>query len=203
MQRWIHLEPADARRVAWRNGRGETLELALWPPDAAFEDGDFEWRVSLAGVTEDGAFSSFAGFERALVVLDGRGLELDHGDEGGRVRMRPLEPHAFDGGWVTWAKLVDGPVRDFGVIVRRGLWRVELDVLRLGERRTRFELEGQAHGFLHVASGALEARLDGEEETVEAAAGDSVWVLPSGRGAELEARGLESGTLALFARMAP
>src|SRR5258708_2763617 len=56
------LTPADARRVPWKNGRGVTDELALWPPGASFERGDFDWRIACAGVDAAGPFSAFPGF---------------------------------------------------------------------------------------------------------------------------------------------
>src|SRR5687767_10413887 len=37
----VHLHPADARLVPWKNGRGVTRELALWPEGASLERGDF------------------------------------------------------------------------------------------------------------------------------------------------------------------
>ncbi|MBM3986021.1 MAG: hypothetical protein FJ296_10095, partial [Planctomycetes bacterium] len=73
------LRAADARRVPWRNGRGVTEELALAPPGASFERGDFDWRVARATVAQAGPFSAFPGFERVLVVVQGAGLRLEHG----------------------------------------------------------------------------------------------------------------------------
>ena len=71
MREVLHLSRDDARRVPWKNGRGATEELALWPRDSRFEQDDFEWRISKAVVDESGPFSMFPGFERILVVLRG------------------------------------------------------------------------------------------------------------------------------------
>ncbi|HKX45833.1 MAG TPA: HutD family protein, partial [Planctomycetota bacterium] len=42
------LSAADAREVRWKNGRGVSREVAVWPEGSAFERGDFGWRVALA-----------------------------------------------------------------------------------------------------------------------------------------------------------
>ena len=47
----LHQTSADSRRVPWRNGRGTTEELAIWPAGATLERGDFDWRISKARVT--------------------------------------------------------------------------------------------------------------------------------------------------------
>jgi environmental stress-induced protein Ves len=52
----VLLPPGGGRSVAWKNGRGVTRELWVWPPEARFEAGDFDWRVSIAGVAVDGPF---------------------------------------------------------------------------------------------------------------------------------------------------
>ena len=43
MPEFLHLRPGDARRVPWKNGRGVTEELAVWPPEASFERGGKVW----------------------------------------------------------------------------------------------------------------------------------------------------------------
>ena len=67
----LQLGAADARVLPWKNGRGTTTELALWPPDSNFEGGEFDWRLSIAPVDEPGPFSSFPGVERILTVTQG------------------------------------------------------------------------------------------------------------------------------------
>lgn len=79
MPEFLHLRPGDARRVPWKNGRGVTEELAVWPPEASFERGDFDARISLSSVQEPGPFSPFPGFDRVLLVTKGGGLRLSHG----------------------------------------------------------------------------------------------------------------------------
>ncbi|HVS18943.1 MAG TPA: HutD family protein [Planctomycetota bacterium] len=196
----VHLGLDDARATPWRNGGGTTRELWLWPEGARFEALDFDLRVARARVARDGPFSEFPGFERLLVVLDGAGLELEHG--GRRARLRPLEPYRFDGGEPAGARLVRGAVEDLNVLVRHATAAVELEVLRLGARAVRTTLErGQA--FAHLASGSAQARVTGEDEPFELEAGDSLWVDGLAGGEELDLRGGDADTLAVVVRLMP
>ncbi|WP_277870909.1 HutD family protein [Cryobacterium sp. MDB1-18-1] len=60
--------------VAWRNGGGWTSTVAVAPPAATMDD--FDWRVSIATIAGDSAFSEFAGIDRYLVPLSAAGLDL-------------------------------------------------------------------------------------------------------------------------------
>ena len=77
------------RRMPWKNGGGETTEIAVSPQNASLEA--FDWRVSMARVESDGPFSAFPGIDRTLAVLEGQGIELDAGRAGaGACRGRAL-----------------------------------------------------------------------------------------------------------------
>jgi uncharacterized protein len=107
--------PAAGRRaVPWRNGGGVTREVAAEPADSA----EFDWRISLAEVEASGPFSTFAGVDRCIVLLDGPAMTLTI--EGVEHRLRPLEPLVFDGGSTTHCDVPDGPTRDLNVMTRRG-----------------------------------------------------------------------------------
>lgn len=183
-----HLAPDDARRLPWKNGRGVTEELALWPAHATFERGDFEWRISKARVEEAGPFSAFPGFDRILVVTHGEGLVLAHPDGRARVKLRKLEPYTFSGDDMTSAELVRGGVADFNVLTRRDVARANVEVLPLGTRRARESL-APGHAFAHVLAGACTVRVSGEEEPLSVASGESVWVSECGAGDELDFTG--------------
>lgn len=189
--------------MPWKNGRGTTRELALWPDGATFEREDWDWRVSAASVQADGPFSSFPGCERILVVTRGAGLRLAHeGADARAARLRPLEPYRFSGDGRTSAELVAGPVEDFNVIARRGRARAEAQALRLGARRAR-ETLAAGHAFLHVLAGACVARVTGEEDAFELGTGDSLWLRALRGGEELELAGLEPEGVVLIATIAP
>lgn len=163
------LDLATARAMPWKNGGGETLELAIAPAGAGLDD--FAWRISSARVAADGAFSRFAGVDRSLALLSGAGLRLQRGD--GRVE------ELFSGGAVAQfpgeeaiaATLVDGPVGDLNLMTRRGVWRHRLAPLRLHGRQ---ELHNDAAVMLLwcQAGAGIECRLpDGEMQRLESGQG--------------------------------
>ena len=86
------LPAARHRRMPWKNGRGETVEIAVYPQGAGL--GDFGWRLSMAGVTEDGDFSVFQGIDRSLAILSGDGIVLDVAGQPHRLTM-DAAPLAF------------------------------------------------------------------------------------------------------------
>jgi len=191
----------DARRVPWRNGRGTTLELCVWPEHASFERGDFDLRLSKAAVDEPGPFSAFAGFDRILVVTSGAGLVLTHVDvDSRRVHVRPLEPHRFSGDASTTAELVGGKVADFNVLTRRGVFVADVEVVRLGERRARATL-ANAHTLVHALTGEAIARIGGEEEPFELETGDTLWTVDTGLDEEMEIAGRSRDSVILVVRV--
>ena len=113
------------RRMPWKNGGGETIEIAIDPPGASLDT--FEWRISMAAVTEPGPFSTFAGIERTLAVLDGNGLKLAiHGMPPQRL-TQTSQPLTFAADVPTNATLIDGPVRDLNVMTRRSVFGHSVD----------------------------------------------------------------------------
>lgn len=110
--------------------------------ELAISDGgdvnDFDWRLSIAGVTEDGAFSNFTGIQRYLFLLTGNGIKLTHqpspkSDNAEQVSshclLEPLDLATFDGGFITNATLTDGPITDFNLMVKQGAFEVYTQVL--------------------------------------------------------------------------
>ena len=151
------LTRANYITTPWKNGRGTTTEIMREP----LEEGDafaFGWRVSVANVTEDGPFSAFPGVDRTIVVIEGNGMDLALGPQS-LHRLLPFAPFAFDGAADVTGKLVDGPVRDFNVMVKRGEWRCEVDVLR-DVRHFELPLMKTELLMLHVVDGAWHARAD-------------------------------------------
>ncbi|WP_027051413.1 HutD family protein [Mesorhizobium erdmanii] len=112
------LRAADYRVMPWKNGGGTTTEIAVSPDGAGLDA--FDWRVSMARVEGSGPFSSFAGIDRTLSVLEGEGIVLD---VAGRpaARLTPAsQPFAFPADLPTSATLIAGPITDLNVMTRRG-----------------------------------------------------------------------------------
>jgi environmental stress-induced protein Ves len=116
--------PASARTPApWKNGLGVTTEIACQPPGSDLES--FHWRISIATIHADGAFSHFAGVDRHLSLLDGK-VELTV-DQASAVILKPdSAPISFPGDVPVCAALRSAQATDLNVMVRRSHVRARL-----------------------------------------------------------------------------
>lgn len=112
----------------WKNGGGETREIACFPPASSLTD--FEWRISTAVVAQDGGFSVFDGIDRRLYLLEGNGMRLKVGSrrssrliKGDRIDFRGETP--------VYASLIDGPIVDLNIMVRREKQRSHIEELSI------------------------------------------------------------------------
>ena len=165
------LRAADYRRERWQNGGGWTTELAARRPSA---EAAFDWRISIAEIDGDGAFSTFPGCDRQIAVIDGPGMEIAFAEaEPIRLDQR-LKFAAFAGEWNAHGRLLGGPVRDFNIIVRRAAFRA--DVLHRPLVGPMVFLPEPATWFVWLAAGRAELKDTGEAEL---AAGDSLLIEPN------------------------
>lgn len=147
---------------SWKNGGGVTREIAAGPQGASLDA--FAWRLSLADVAGDGAFSSFAGVDRVLVLLDGAGMRLTEAGGGVHSLEAPLAIARFAGETPIDAALIDGPTRDFNVMVRRDRARASVQAHR-GSREITAEYDLT---FIFCAHGPIEVKpADGARHTLE------------------------------------
>ena len=105
---------SEHRAMPWANGRGTSYEIA----SDRNVDGVWTWRVAIAPVVADGPFSAMPGVDRELVVIEGNGMVLDI--DGELVKCLPGQVVRFSGDSTTFARLVDGPVVDLGLMSVRG-----------------------------------------------------------------------------------
>lgn len=127
------LRPGDFQRMPWKDGGGETLQIAIGPAGATVDN--FDWRVSMAHVAAAGPFSAYPGIDRSLAVLSGQGLKLvtASGAATQETLLTPESPaYSFTGEAPASATLVaDDPVVDFNVMTRRTRFRHSLRHLNL------------------------------------------------------------------------
>jgi environmental stress-induced protein Ves len=169
------ITPAAALRLRWKNGLGETLELAT---DAA-PGTDWTWRLSIADVPSRGPFSAFPGVDRHLACLTGPGLTLE------RAGVRDAVPSeggalAFAGEEAATGEPLGPGVRDINLMLRRGVWRGRMTLAR----GRALELEAPLV-IVHAPGAAL--RVDTPEGEVELPLGHTL--LSEGRVAILAAPG--------------
>ena len=112
------LRSADYKRMPWKNGGGETVEIIVSPEHAGFDT--FDWRISMAHVATSGPFSSFPQIDRNLTVIAGEGIVLAF-DGGDTIRLdQRSAPLDFPGDVAVEGILIDGPIEDLNVMTRRG-----------------------------------------------------------------------------------
>ena len=118
--------PDSFRSMPWRNGLGHTIEmLAEYLPHSS----EFAWRLSMADVVSDGRFSDFSGYDRTLLLLQGEGITLKHGDGLCDRLVAPLQAAHFRGETETEARLHGGPIKDFNVMAWREFCSAKVDSL--------------------------------------------------------------------------
>jgi environmental stress-induced protein Ves len=149
--------------MAWRNGGGETRELAVWPQGTGLDA--FEWRVSVATIARNGPFSRFPGCTRTAVLTDGAGFRLVDG----RLQVELAERFAqatFAGAPAWQCELMEGPVEVLNVMVR-SRFRAEVDVAR----GVPHDVPAALHRVAHAACGTSAIALG--TETVVLHEGDA------------------------------
>ena len=183
------------RIMPWKNGLGTTTEIAVEPPDAGLDA--FVWRLSIADLGASGPFSTFPGYDRVIVQLEGAPMTLSY-EGGGAHRLQRFVPHRFAGELATHGTLEAPPARDFNVMVRRdrATAQVRIDTLATGSTaRTEGE---RTTRMVHLLRGAAAVRAGGERFSLRA--GETV-VAPAVERLAVVAGA--NGTVALFVTLGP
>lgn len=118
------IQPRQFRTVPWKNGKGETIEMVINPGGSL---DNFDWRLSMASVVEDGIFSNFTGYTRNLILIDGEGINLQHNDNVIDRLSQRLDNATFDGGNKTLGNLHNNKITDFNVITRTSAFNTKVN----------------------------------------------------------------------------
>jgi environmental stress-induced protein Ves len=141
------ISPAHYKTIPWKNGLGETTELAI---SEGGDVNDFDWRLSIASVSLDGDFSDFSGYARNLVLISGNGISLKHTDSQGNVQtdvlVNLLDMSIFDGGCKTLGELVSGSIKDFNIMTKVGEYVANVDTYTSQQK---VSLVGQTAYFVY------------------------------------------------------
>ena len=134
----MHLPACGYRRLRWRNGLGWTREIHAAAAGADGCGGDrgdatavdaWDWRLSIAEIEADAAYSVFPGVEREQVLLSGEGLALDFGGGDLRTLSPPHGRQRFPGDAPVSARLEAGRVEVLNL-----MWRPHRVAPRLWHR---------------------------------------------------------------------
>lgn len=151
------LSAEEHRCMPWKNGKGETVEIAISPEGA--ELSEFDWRLSMALVSEPGPFSPFPSITRVLAIVSGGSLQLTL--SGCEVRVeRHGQAITFSGEESVTSVPFEGPVRDLNLMVREDRYLAGIE-----------RLSGEGGQTLAVSEGitfivALSSCLVTDEKTV-------------------------------------
>ncbi|MCU1393623.1 MAG: histidine utilization protein HutD [Ilumatobacteraceae bacterium] len=107
---------AEHHVVPWANGLGVTADVFLWPAEAE----EWTWRLSIADVSDDLPFSVMPGIDRHIMVAHGAGMALTVGGAPEHRMDTTTLPLSFAGEAATTCRLLDGPIQDLNLMVRRG-----------------------------------------------------------------------------------
>ncbi|WP_369988481.1 HutD family protein [Pseudomonas xanthosomatis] len=124
------LRARDYPRMPWKNGGGFTEEITR-DTGAGLEG--FGWRLSIADIEASGGFSSFAGYQRIITVLQGDGMRLNVDGRDSRPLL-PFDAFAFSGESQVGCTLLGGPIRDFNLIYAPERYRARLQWFNGGTR---------------------------------------------------------------------
>lgn len=156
----------------WRNGGGQTSEIAVAPVAPA--NADFDWRLSIARIDRDGEFSAYPGVDRLLMPLSGGGLVLVVDEV--RQSIPRFEVIPFAGEARVSAVGVTAPSLDLNVMVHREFGTASLSCEAVEGTRLVGNRSGEVtaiialDGALRVNGERLESEdavLSEEAETIE------------------------------------
>jgi uncharacterized protein len=105
----------DYPAVPWKNGLGITREIF----QSDLENNTFSWRLSLADVTQSGAYSTFNGIERIITLVEGAGYSLNFENSAKKTIDTLNTPYRFDGGAAVNCELFDGVCKNLNLMVNK------------------------------------------------------------------------------------
>ena len=121
---------AELPVIPWRNGGGVTREVVA---SGGSDPLGFDWRISIADVSQPGPFSAFPGVDRVITLVEGQRMDLLID---GVVHVLGLhESLSFDGASQASCGLPAGPTRDLNVMTRSDRLSAAVAVRDLSETR--------------------------------------------------------------------
>lgn len=165
---WQRFDRSQLPAAPWKNGGGITHEIVCHPPGSDLES--FDWRISIAQISGDGAFSRYPGVDRVITLLHGQGVHLSSADGSIEHSLdRALLPYSFAGEAAVWGRLLGGECWDLNVMSRRKRCRAHVRTLRQA-----LDLDATACGLLLAVGGNWRGRCS-RGLALLLSAGQGVW----------------------------
>lgn len=114
------ISKSDYKNNVWSGGT--TKELFIYPKESNLKDRNFILRISSASVNdEESTFSTFSGFDRILMILDGK-IKISHRkNESEKEEFKELKPFMQDYFFGDDITKSIGKCIDFNIIFRKGV----------------------------------------------------------------------------------
>ncbi|MEZ5774017.1 MAG: HutD family protein [Hyphomicrobiaceae bacterium] len=128
----LRIAKGEWRESRWLNGQGRSFEIVSEPAVAGPGE-PFVWRLAVAEIDRDCAFSVYGAVDRIFTLIEGGGLQLDFASGAQITVARPFEPVAFAGDDAATCRLAAGPCRALNLMVARDRIRPSVEVIATGE----------------------------------------------------------------------
>ncbi len=159
-----HIKRMHYKKVPWKNGGGTTNEITIEPSHSLVNELTFDWRLSSAPITEEGAFSKFPDFERHLALVEGGVLHVIFQDSKKVEILRDDLVIHFRGEDEIYSKLPEGPVTDINFIYRRGTISPSVQILKFDSEKERAILFEGRSVLIFALRGEVDVSINLAEE---------------------------------------
>ncbi|KAI8831316.1 hypothetical protein BJ741DRAFT_667907 [Chytriomyces cf. hyalinus JEL632] len=140
------------QKMMWKNGLGETEEIAIFPNGIDFHKDEFIWRLSVTEVHDACTFSVYPGYDIAMMMLPqaqvdpssgpqqrnasfpavrniyGAPAILRHNDQESPIPFRPLVPYTYAGELPTTCYVKSGSTRHLNFMANRAATQVTVSL---------------------------------------------------------------------------
>lgn len=161
------ITPDDWLLQSWKNGQGLTNQIALEnDPEGML------WRLSIAEVSQSGAFSVYPHYERVIVLLDGAGFKLTFADNRKHTLWHKYQLFNFSGDEIIDCELLGTSSRDFNLMLRRNNLKAQFKILTLAKFTNQYQplslrtIIFVAHGEITIRLARLEFKLSTEQSLI-------------------------------------
>ena len=113
----------DCAEGPWKNGKGLTRQIAIYPHGSSLSENNFDWRLSSATIHGENQFSSFPGRNRWLIIWKGDGVFLNG------LELKRHTPYHFSGEEEINCLPIGEKVIDLGLIYDPKKGSADLKVL--------------------------------------------------------------------------
>lgn len=179
---------------------GLTTQLLIAPPDAVYQPGSFDYRISSATIEIDESdFTPLPGYDRIILPLKGKLLLSNH-TTGEEVELDQFQTYAFSGSDKVSSHQ---PCTDFNIIYKESLTS---DLTSIPNQPTSIEIDSKNDYYLHaIEKLSFSIVVNQEEERWTLEAGEGLWIYQSAINEsatlELAASDAQNELIALFATM--